>query len=177
LSWQTTVIGDPLYRPFGKTPRDQHDALERSHSKLLEWADLRYADESMVLGLKPAEVVEYLVGPGVPQDSAVLAEKLADLYQIDNQDELSIKAFRRALQLDPTPQQMVRLTLHLADRLIATGHEDEALSLYDDFLKKSPDYPATVALYSKMETLAIKLSQTRRAERYAREISKLTAGK
>jgi uncharacterized protein (TIGR03790 family) len=177
LSWQTTVIGDPLYRPFGRTPRDQHDALARSHSKLIEWADLRFADESLVLGLKPAEVVEYLVGPNVPQDSAVLTEKLADLYQMEGQDELSTKAVRRALQLNPSPQQRVRLTLNLADRLIAAGHEEEALSLYDDFLEKSPDYPGAIVLYSKMETLATKLSQARRAERYAREISKLTAGK
>lgn len=177
LSWQTTVIGDPLYRPYGKTPRDQHDALQRSHSKLIEWADLRYADESLVLGLKPAEVVEYLLSTNVPQDSAVLTEKLADLYQLEGQDELSTKSLRRALQLDPTPQQRVRLTLNLGDRLIAAGHEDEALALYDEFLKKCPDYPNAIVLYSNMETLATRLSQTRRAERYAREISKLTAGK
>jgi uncharacterized protein (TIGR03790 family) len=177
LSWQTTVIGDPLFRPFGKTPREQHDALERSHSKLIEWADLRYADESLLLGLKRSEVVQYLLGPGVPQDSAVLAEKLADLYQIEGQDELSIKAFRRALELGPTPQQRVRLTLGLSDRLVAAGHGTDALALCDEFLKKSPDYPDAIGLYSKMETLATKLSQTRRAERYAREITKLTVGK
>ncbi len=174
VSWQTTVVGDPLYRPFGKSPRDQHDALERRHSNLIEWADLRYADESLVLGRKPAEAVQYLLGPGVPQDSAVLAEKLADLYQMEGQDELSIKALRRALKLGPTPQQRVRLTLNLIDRLIATGQSEAALALCDEFLKKSPDYPDAVGLYTKMQALAAKLNQTRRAERYAREITKLT---
>ena len=177
VSWQTTVVGDPLYRPFGKTPHDQHDALERRHSNLIEWADLRYADESLVLGLKPAEAVQYLLGPGVPQDSAVLTEKLAELYQMEGQDELSIKALRRALKLGPTPQQRVRLTLNLSDRLIATGQAEDALALCDEFLKKSPDYPDAVGLYSKMQALATNLNQTRRAERYAREITKLTAGK
>ena len=177
VSWQTTVIGDPLYRPFGKTPRDQHDALEQRHSKLIEWADLRYADESLVLGVKPAEVVQYLLRPDVPQDSAVLAEKLAELYQMQGQDELSIVALRRALQLGPTPQQNVRLTLNLSDRLVAAGHEAEALALYDEFLRKNLDYPDPLALYTKMETLASKLGQTRLAERYAKEITKLTAGK
>jgi uncharacterized protein (TIGR03790 family) len=177
LSWQTTVIGDPLYRPFGKTPRKQQEELERRHSKLIEWADLRYADESLVLGLKPDEVVHYLLGPGVPQDSAVLAEKLANLYQTNGQDELAIKAFRRALKLGPTPQQRVRLTLNLSDRLVAAGHEADALAMCDDFLKKCPDYPDTIGLYTKMEGLASKLRQTRRAERYARQITKLTGGK
>jgi uncharacterized protein (TIGR03790 family) len=177
LSWQTTVIGDPLYRPFGKTPREQHEELERRHSKLIEWADLRYADESLVLGGKPAEAVQYLLGPGVPQDSAVLAEKLADLYRMEGQDELSIKAFHRALKLGPTPQQKVRLTLNLSDRLVASGHEADALALLEEFLKKSPDYPDTIGLYTKMEVLANKLRQSRRAERYAREIAKLSGGK
>jgi uncharacterized protein (TIGR03790 family) len=177
VSWQTTVIGDPLYRPFGKTPREQHEELERRHSKLIEWADLRYADESLVLGLKPGEVVQYLLSSGVPQDSAVLAEKLADLYQMEGQYELSIKAFRRALKCGPTPQQRVRLTLNLSDRLVAAGREADALALDDDFLKKCPDYPDAIGLYSKMEALATKLRQTRRAERYARQITKLTAGK
>jgi uncharacterized protein (TIGR03790 family) len=177
VSWQTTVIGDPLYRPFGKTPRDQHDALAQRHSKLIEWADLRYADESLVLGLKPAEVVQYLLRPDLPQDSAVLTEKLAELYQIQGQDELSIAAYRRALKLGPTPQQKVRLTLNLSDRLVAAGHEAEALTLYDEFLRKNSDYPNPLALYTKMETLATKLHQTRLAERYAKEITKLTAAK
>jgi uncharacterized protein (TIGR03790 family) len=177
LSWQTTVIGDPLYRPFGKTPREQAETLERRHSKLIEWADLRYADESLVLGRKPAEVVQYLLGPGLPQDSAVLAEKLADLYRMDGQDELSIKALRRALKLGPTPLQKVRLTLSLSDRLVASGHEADALTLLDELVKKSPAYPDAIGLYTKMEVLANKLRQTRRAERYAREITKLSAGK
>ena len=30
LSWQTTVVGDPLYRPFGKTPQELHDELTRA---------------------------------------------------------------------------------------------------------------------------------------------------
>jgi uncharacterized protein (TIGR03790 family) len=174
LSWQTTVIGDPLYRPFGKTPREQHEALERSHSKLIEWADLRYADESLVLGGKPAEEVQSLLGPNMPQDSAVLAEKLADLYRMEGQDELSITAFRRALKLDPTPQQKVRLMLDLSDRLIAASHEADALAVYDDLLKKFPNYPDPIGIYAKMEALATKMGQTRRAERYAKKITKLT---
>ena len=177
LSWQTTVIGDPLYRPFGKVPRMQHEALEQRHSKLVEWADLRLVDEGLVLGTTPGEMLQYLQKPGVPEDSAVLAEKSADLYHMEGQDELSIESLRRALKFDPTPQQKVRLTLTLAERLLTAGKGAEALALYDDFLKKCPDYPDALALYTKMEALATKLNQTRKAKQYAREITKLTAGK
>jgi len=177
LSWQTTVIGDPLYRPFGKTPREQHETLKQRHSKLLEWADLRVVDEGLVLGVTPGEMLRYLEDPGVPQDSAVLAEKAADLYHKTNHDELSIEPLRRALKLDPTPQQKVRLTLTLAERLVTVGKESESLALCDDFLKECPDYPDAVALYTKMEALATKLHKTRQAKQYARAITNLTAGK
>jgi uncharacterized protein (TIGR03790 family) len=177
VSWQTTVIGDPLYQPYGKIPRVQQEALERRHSKLLEWADLRYVDEGIVLGAKPGEMLQYLQGADVPQDSAVLTEKMADLYRLEGEDELCIKSLRRALQLDPTPQQQVRLTLTLADRLVAAGKETDALALCDDFLKKRPDYPDAVDLYTRMEALATKLHQTIQAQQYAQEIAKLTAGK
>ncbi len=177
LSWQTTVIGDPLYRPFGKTPRARRQALEQRHSKLIEWADLQIVDEGLVLGATPAEMAQFLLGPDAPQDSAVLAEKLADLYEAQGRHALSIGALRRALKFDPTPQQRVRLTFTLAGRLIAAGEEAEALSLWDDFLKTNPDYPDAAALYTRMEALAAKLHQTRKAEEYARQITKLTAGK
>jgi uncharacterized protein (TIGR03790 family) len=177
VSWQTTVIGDPLYRPFGKSPREQHEALERRQSKLIEWADLRIVDEGLVLGATPAEMTAYFQNPDVPQDSAVLTEKLADLYHKQGQDELSILSLHRALTFNPSPQQRVRLTLTLAERLVAAGKPAEALALCDDFLKSRLDYPDAVALYTKMEALAAQLHQTRRAKQYARQILQLTGAK
>jgi tetratricopeptide (TPR) repeat protein len=177
LSWQTTVIGDPLYRPFGKSPKERHDALEQRHSKLLAWSDLQMVDKGLVLGATPGEMAQYLLNPGVPQDSAVLAEKLAELDYKQGLFESSIKALRRALQFDPTPQQRVRLTLTLSERLAAAGRQGEALALCEDFLKQSPDYPDALGLYTKMEEMATKLHQTRQAQEYAREIIKLTTGK
>jgi uncharacterized protein (TIGR03790 family) len=177
VSWQTTVIGDPLYRPFGKTPKSQQDELQQRHSKLLEWSELRYVNEGLLLGAKPAEMLQYLQGPGVPQDSAVLAEKMADLYRMEGEDALAVEALERALKLDPTPQQEVRLTLTLADRLVAAGQELEALALCDNFMKQNPDYPDAVTLYTKMEALANKLHRTSQAEHFSQEITKLTGGK
>ncbi len=177
LSWQTTVIGDPLYRPFGKIPKAQHEALLRRQSKLIEWSYLRYVNEALILGATPAEAARYLRNPALPQDSAVLAEKLADLCQADGQYELSIQSLQRALRLDPTPQQKVRLTLTLGERLAAASHEEDALTLYGDFLKNCPDYPDAVGVYTKMETLASKLHHPAQAEEYAKEIARLTGGK
>ena len=86
-------------------------------------------------------MIGYLTNKTVPQDSAVLTEKLSDLYQMEGEDSLAINACRRALALDPTPQQRVRLTLTLAERLVAAGKGREALGIYEDFRDKTPDYP------------------------------------
>jgi tetratricopeptide (TPR) repeat protein len=44
----------------------------------------------------------------------VLAEKLGDLYETEGQYNLAVKAYRKALALNPTPQQRVRLVVDLA---------------------------------------------------------------
>jgi uncharacterized protein (TIGR03790 family) len=157
LSWQTTVIGDPLYRPFGQDPRALHEALLRRHSKLIEWSHLRVVNRSLVLGVKPVEMAGYLTAKEAPQDSAVLTEKLSDLYQMEGEDSLAIDACRRALELDPTPQQRVRLTLTLAERLVAVGKGGQALAIYEDFLQKNPDYPDQAGLNKKILELARRL--------------------
>jgi len=153
LSWQTTVIGDPLYRPFGQDPRALHEALRRRHSKLIEWSHLRVVNRSLNLGVKPAKMVAYLTDKELPQDSAVLTEKLSDLYQMEGEDSLAIKACRRALELGPTPQQRVRLTLTLAERLVAVGKGKQALAVYQDFRQKNPDYPDQTGLNKRIVEL------------------------
>jgi uncharacterized protein (TIGR03790 family) len=177
LSWQTTVIGDPLYRPFGKIPRQQREELIRRHSRLIEWFDLLYADKSLQLGLTVPEVVKYLRSADVPQDSAVLTEKLAELYEKEGLHDLSIETLRKSLKLDPTPQQRIRLTLTLGEKLAATGQGAKSLALYETFLKKNPDYPGALALYKRMKELADTLHQRGKAEQYAAQIARLGAGK
>jgi uncharacterized protein (TIGR03790 family) len=150
ISWQTTVVGDPLYRPFAQDPRGLHESLQARHSKLIEWSHLRVVNRSLSLGQAPANMIEYLKDPANPQDSAVLAEKLADLYEMEGKHSDAIDADRRALELDPTPQQKVRLTMTLADRLMAAGKANQALTLYQDFRDKTPDYPDQTDLNKKI---------------------------
>ncbi len=175
LSWQTTVIGDPLYRPFGKDPRMLHEALIARHSPLIEWSHLRIVDLSLVHGVSPGKLIQYLQEVDVTGHSAVLTEKLGDLYQMEGQSDPAIKSWQQALKLNPSPLQAVRLTLVLGDNLAASGKEEQALALYDAFLKGTPAYPDALALYQKMEPLAKKLHKKTKARHYAEEITRLTA--
>jgi tetratricopeptide (TPR) repeat protein len=175
LSWQTTVIGDPLYRPFSVDLRTQHEALLASHSPWLEWSYLRLVNLNLRRGTTPAKIIDNLQETDLTAQSAVLTEKLGDLYQMEGETNFAIKSWQQALRLNPTPLQAVRLTLVLGDNLIASGKEDEALTLYDDFLKGSPSYPDALALYQKMEPLAKQLHKRSQAKRYAKEIARLTS--
>jgi uncharacterized protein (TIGR03790 family) len=175
LSWQTTVIGDPLYRPFGRNPQKLHEALMARHNPMIEWSYLRVVNLSLMRGVAPAKAVQYLQGVDVTGRSAVLTEKLGDLYLMQGQTNLAIKSWQHALTLNPTRLQMVRLALRLGEMLAATGQEEQALATYDAFLEGTPAYPDALALYQKMEPLAKKLHKKSQAKRYAAEIERLTS--
>ena len=175
-SWQTTVVGDPLYRPFGRNPQKLHEELLQRHSPLIEWSHLRLVDLMLARGAPVAEGARYLETEPTTQRSAILAEKLAWLYRKEGKPELAIQSFRQALSLHPSPQTAVRVTLALGEQLAAAGQGAEALKLYEDFLKNAPDWPGALGLYQDMEALAGKLGEKVQAARYAAEIKKLAAG-
>jgi tetratricopeptide (TPR) repeat protein len=136
---------------------------------------LRFVHLSLLRGVSPGKLAQYLQEMDVTGRSAVLTEKLGDLYQMEGQSDLAIKSWQQALKLNPSPLQAVRLTLVLGDNLAASGKEEQALALYDAFLKGTPAYPDALALYRKMEPLAQKFHKETQAARYAEEIARLTA--
>jgi tetratricopeptide (TPR) repeat protein len=174
LSWQTTVIGDPLYRPFNQAPRTLHESLLARHSPLVEWSHLRFVDLNLAHGAPVAKLVSYLENLDLTKKSAVLTEKLGDLYETQGLPNLAIHAWLQALKLNPSPLQAVRLTLNLGDKLSGSGREDQALELYDGFLKDDPTYPDALALYQKMLPMAKDLHKHSYADRYSAEIMRLT---
>ena len=174
LSWQTTVVGDPLYRPFGGNPQKLHEELLRQRSPLIEWSHLRWVDFNLAQGAPAADLSRYLEAEPATQQSAILTEKLAQLYLKEGKPELAIKSFRQALALHPTPQTAVRLNLALGELLVAAGQEAEALNLDDDFLKNNPDWPGALSLYKQMQALAVKLGDKARAARYADDVDLLS---
>ncbi len=129
LSWQTTVIGDPLYHPFSQGPQAQYESLERRHSRLAEWSYLRLINFKMVNGMPVNEAVNILECLPESRQSAVLEEKLADLYSAQGKPASSVDALQRALKLDPTPQQQIRMMLNLADRLPSLKRDQDAYAV------------------------------------------------
>ncbi|HTV76374.1 MAG TPA: TIGR03790 family protein, partial [Candidatus Baltobacteraceae bacterium] len=160
LSWQTTVVGDPLYRPFAKSPQLMHMELLRQHSPYLEWSYLRLVDLGLARGVRMDEVSSLLENLAATTNSAVLTEKLADLYEQEGKPSSAILTWQRALQLNPSPEQRIRLRLTLGENLQAQDRDTEAVDDYKELLEESPDYPGKDSIAKKIAVLEQKIAGT-----------------
>ena len=153
LSWQTTVVGDPLYQPFGKSPAQLHQELLDRHSPLIEWSFLRLVNMDLARGVPPDRLANLIETTGVATNSAVLTEKLADLYGMEGKPSPAIDAYERALTLNPSPEQRIRIRLTLADKLQAQDFTAATRRDYQKLLEEAPDYPGKDAIEEKINAL------------------------
>lgn len=175
VSWQTTVIGDPLYRPFGKLPQDLHAELIARKSPLLQWSHLRVVNLNLVTDLPAVQAIDYIQSLKATPSSAVLNEKLGDIFQSIGKPDSAIKATETALALNPSPQQRIRLTFTLAQRLADAKKEERAFQVLDDFYRETPAYVGRLSLARRLEELAGKLNKSADAKRYSDEVKRLSA--
>jgi uncharacterized protein (TIGR03790 family) len=175
VSWQTTVVGDPLYRPFGKSPEQLHDELQLQNSPWLEWSFLRLLNLNLVNGKPVGDCVALLEQLDLTRKSAVLSEKLADLYNIQGKPSSAVHTLSQALKLKPSPQQAIRLRFKLGEGLTALNRPAEAYKVYQEFLESEPAYPDKASIYRKLIPLAQKLEKKEEADKYEVELIRLTA--
>lgn len=158
LSWQTTVIGDPLYCPFGKSPEHILRQLTRTHSPNIQWYHWRVSNFALAKGAPLFQVESYLESQPVTETSAVLTEKLADLCDLQGKPESAIEFYRRALKLDPSPEQKIQIRLALAKELIGQNQIDKAIADYRAIIEESPTFPGDGPISSKIAALEQKIS-------------------
>ncbi len=158
LSWMNTVIGDPLYRPMNKPLPLRHTELAREKNPLIEWSFNRLVNLDLVRGIRAPQLAAFLEGVPETTNSAVLTEKLAELYNAQGKPSSAIDAWQRALKLKPSPQQRIRLHRILADKLIAAGRDDDAVENWRQFIAESPDYPDIFATRERLNILERKIA-------------------
>jgi tetratricopeptide (TPR) repeat protein len=173
LSWQTIVVGDPLYRPGGKAPDLLHREMEQRKDPLVDWSYIRVVNQAVASGASVDEAINFIEQLPLARKSAVLKEKLGDLYLVKKQISDALDTYETVLKLNPTPQQRIRVMLNLAQRRTYFGPERAAFDLYEKFLKEFPDYPDLLAIYQKLLPLAKKMDQKEEVERCEREIKRL----
>jgi uncharacterized protein (TIGR03790 family) len=160
LSWQTTVIGDPLYRPFGKSPQMLHVELSRAHNPLDEWSYLQLVNLGLIRGARMMEMSTIIENLDLTTNSAVLTEKLADLYDAQGKPSSAIRTYQMALKLNPSPEQRIRLRLTLGKKLEAQNLDAEAVENYQQLLAESPDYPGREFITNTLAEFQQKIAGT-----------------
>jgi TatD DNase family protein len=163
LSWQTTVVGDPLYCPFKRTPQELHAELARQNNPLLEWSYLRLANLTLAQGTRSAAVSSLLENLDLTAHSAVLTEKLGDLYSAQGKPSSAILAYQNALKLNPSPQQRIRLRLALGEKLQVQDRGAEAVENYRALLAEAPGYPGNDSISNKLAMLQPPITGTNAA--------------
>lgn len=174
LSWQTTIIGDPLYRPLRSNLEPLHRELEKQQSKLLEWSHLFVVNRNLMLGARPDELIGYIESKPIYRQSAVLTEKLGDLYLAKGGLGDGIDTLETALKRGPTPQQKLRLLLKVAQQRIVYGPDAKAYAHCETLLKEFPDYPEPLKVYQLMLPVARRMNNAAEIERCEKEIKRLS---
>ena len=169
LSWQTTVVGDPLYCPFAQPPDVLHHKLERENNPLVAWSHLRVVGLNEATGLPVAESLKYLDGVPTTRRSAILTEKEGDLRRLQKRLSAAVEAYTAAVKMDPSPRQKLRLLLTVGELQGVLGREKEAFDAFLQLVTEMPDYPDVTSVYQKLAGLARKLNKEAEAEKFAKQ--------
>lgn len=123
LSWQTTVVGDPLYRPFGVSLEEQIRRLEAAQDPAADDAHVRMANRLARDGrLNPA--LRYLRERIRQRPHPALHAKLGDFYAQNDLYEEAAQQYELALASANAPEQAVRVATRYLSMLDATGQKE-----------------------------------------------------
>lgn len=150
LSWQITVIGDPLYRPFIKSIDSSISQLKQSNDPNLAWALLRRANQLAAAGLADQAIAQ-LEAEAASAPSPLYFERLAELYWEKKDGAKSIELWKKALALAERPAQKEYYLFWVARSTAGYGDVAAALPHYKEFIRKYPANPmvATAAFEAK----------------------------
>ncbi len=140
LSWQNLVIGDPLYRPWLRDPIEMEEWFKLHPSPLLAWCLERKVNMYLRKGLERGFLRRYLMQQPLATNGPVLSEKIATLAADAKLFDQACEYARIALKTGATPQQKVRLYLHLTEWQ-RDSDPDSALASMETLAAEFPDHP------------------------------------
>ncbi|MFH0908460.1 MAG: TIGR03790 family protein [bacterium] len=125
LSWQMTVVGDPLYTPFARSLDEQIAAMEKERMPEREWAYLRKINLliregrfNVALGYCRQKLRGF--------DSLVLREKLADLYAMNEIYGEAEEQYDYVVKNAKTPETALRVGVRYLLLLRIHGKKEKA---------------------------------------------------
>lgn len=139
LSWMTTSVGDPLYRPFAGVEAGEQKPQSG------EWAAYR-AGAKIWFTQNPAAGATALTATGKKFRSGVIFEGLGLLQLAVNDGPAAIAAFQQARENYIHPDDVARVAIHEVIQLRTAGREKEALALTRRMLAANPQGAAAPML-------------------------------
>lgn len=139
--------------------------LSHKNSPLVEWLHLRIVNGAIVRGAPATQVISYLQNIPARTNSAVLNEKLGDIFTASDKPISATEAYEHALTLSPSPEQKIRLRLAIGELLKEQAKKAEAIDNYKKLLAEAPDYPGKGSVLGKIAALEQKDSATNSASK------------
>lgn len=134
LSWQTTVVGDPLYRPFNEGAGLEKLFSDKPHAQ--PWAMIYKVNQELNKGKDPTLVVSWLLEVPLSRTNAILLEKIADLFASVGKYNESKENLMKALAQVEDHQHLLWLRCKLARQFAQLGEYNEALQQLELYLKE-----------------------------------------
>jgi uncharacterized protein (TIGR03790 family) len=144
LSWMTTCVGDPLYRPFkGAAELDELPASG-------EWADYRREARAWFSTERTAGD-EALRVAGKKNRSGMILESLGLLQLTVNDRDAALATFPQAREYYGKTDDAMRVAIHEIIQLRAAGREADARALAQKMTAAVPNSPAVDLLRALTE--------------------------
>lgn len=169
LSWQTTFVGDPLYRPFAASLDEQIARLTADKRPELAWAYLRkvnllHGDAAEAFCREKASALR----------SPVLYEKLGDLFAKSDRPADAAKAFAQAAVAGDDPYRYRRVAGKLAEAYARSSQAERAVAVYEGLAAAFAGRTSVVlGCYRRARELAIGLGDKAKAELFQTRIDEL----
>jgi uncharacterized protein (TIGR03790 family) len=172
LSWQTTFMGDPMYRPFAVSLDKQIERLEADHNPDLGWAYVRKINLLRAEG-QAAEAEDLCRAKAKALSSAVLEEKLADLLRADGRNKEAIQVYTQLLEHTTELYHKIRIASHLAATYEVDKQPRLALAYYERVIALVPDPKNAIEYYRKARALAFAVGDEAKARALQLKIDEL----
>jgi uncharacterized protein (TIGR03790 family) len=140
LSWQITLVGDPLYRPFRYSLEEQIAHLEVDGRTEREWAHLRRLNQ-MVRAGRSGEAVAYAGRKIDDYGSLVLQEWLGGLLALNGETAEAARQFQVVVALAPTAETTVRAGAEYMAMYYRIGQAHRIESIKRRIIDRWPDHP------------------------------------
>lgn len=173
LSWQLTVVGDPLYRPYGTNALARFKDLVSRRDGRMDWVMAVLYNRRREIGGKWEDILRDLRAEPRLRFSAVLQEKLGDFEREAGHPERAAEAFAAAARGNASPQQRRRLAWNEGESWELAGEERKAYEAFLTLTRGGGEIADPVLLYERLRNLAEKLKEEAEVARWKAELERV----